>query len=119
MLRDSDRVFTNLYGQADWRLNGARARGDWDGTKDLIAKGLDDLAAGARSVPALVVSVAAGRLRALGLVVGEPVSEPELRLFESLAAADPDGAHSRYNALLGELASYLRAAESRRSAADA
>ncbi len=41
MLRDSDRVFTNLYGQADWRLNGARARGDWDGTKDLIAKGRD------------------------------------------------------------------------------
>ncbi|MSO88662.1 MAG: NADH-quinone oxidoreductase subunit NuoF [Rhodospirillaceae bacterium] len=41
MLRDSDRVFTNLYGQADWRLNAARARGDWDGTKDLIAKGRD------------------------------------------------------------------------------
>ena len=41
MLRDSDRVFTNLYGQADWRLNGARMRGDWDGTKELIAKGRD------------------------------------------------------------------------------
>ena len=39
MLADSDRIFTNLYGQADWGLAGARARGDWDGTKDLILKG--------------------------------------------------------------------------------
>jgi NADH-quinone oxidoreductase subunit F len=39
MLRDEDRIFTNLYGEHDWRLAGARARGDWDGTKDLILKG--------------------------------------------------------------------------------
>ena len=39
MLADSDRIFTNLYGQADWGLAGARARGDWDGTQDLILKG--------------------------------------------------------------------------------
>ena len=39
MLADSDRIFTNLYGQADWGLAGARARGAWDGTKDLILKG--------------------------------------------------------------------------------
>ncbi|TQF85709.1 NADH-quinone oxidoreductase subunit NuoF [Elioraea sp. Yellowstone] len=41
MLADKDRIFTNLYGQHDWRLAGARARGDWDGTKELIAKGRD------------------------------------------------------------------------------
>jgi NADH-quinone oxidoreductase subunit F len=41
MLSDRDRIFTNLYGQYDWRLAGARARGDWDGTKDIIAKGRD------------------------------------------------------------------------------
>ncbi|WP_019014342.1 NADH-quinone oxidoreductase subunit NuoF [Elioraea tepidiphila] len=41
MLSDKDRIFTNLYGQHDWRLAGARARGDWDGTKELIAKGRD------------------------------------------------------------------------------
>jgi NADH-quinone oxidoreductase subunit F len=41
MLADKDRVFTNLYGQYDWRLKGARARGDWDGTKELILKGRD------------------------------------------------------------------------------
>ena len=41
MLADKDRIFTNLYGQHDWRLDGARARGDWDGTAGLIAKGRD------------------------------------------------------------------------------
>ncbi len=41
MLSDRDRIFTNLYGELDWTLKGARARGDWDGTADLIAKGRD------------------------------------------------------------------------------
>jgi NADH-quinone oxidoreductase subunit F len=41
MLSDKDRIFTNLYGVHDWRLPGARARGDWDGTKELILKGRD------------------------------------------------------------------------------
>src|SRR5579884_1656279 len=41
MLRDEDRIFTNLYGQHDWRLAGARRRGVWDGTKELIHKGRD------------------------------------------------------------------------------
>ncbi len=41
MLRDSDRVFTNLYGAHDWGLAGARQRGDWDGTKGLLEKGHD------------------------------------------------------------------------------
>jgi NADH-quinone oxidoreductase subunit F len=39
MLRDRDRIFTNLYGVQDWRLEAARARGDWDGTADILAKG--------------------------------------------------------------------------------
>jgi NADH-quinone oxidoreductase subunit F len=41
MLADADRIFTNLYGQGDWRLDGARHRGDWDGTRELILKGRD------------------------------------------------------------------------------
>jgi NADH-quinone oxidoreductase subunit F len=41
MLEDKDRVFTNLYGIHDWRLRGARARGGWDGTKAILAKGRD------------------------------------------------------------------------------
>ena len=43
MLRDRDRIFTNLYGIHDWRLKGAMARGDWDGTKAILAKGRDAL----------------------------------------------------------------------------
>jgi len=41
MLSDQDRIFTNLYGQHDWRLAGARRRGDWSGTKEIILKGRD------------------------------------------------------------------------------
>jgi NADH-quinone oxidoreductase subunit F len=39
MLADKDRIFTNLYGFEDWGLDGARARGDWDGTKAIMDKG--------------------------------------------------------------------------------
>jgi NADH-quinone oxidoreductase subunit F len=41
MLADRDRIFTNIYGLHDWRLEAARARGNWDGTKALIARGRD------------------------------------------------------------------------------
>ena len=41
MLRDEDRIFTNLYGFQDWRLEGARKRGDWDNTKAILDKGPD------------------------------------------------------------------------------
>jgi NADH-quinone oxidoreductase subunit F len=41
MLADKDRIFTNLYGYQDWGLKGAQARGDWDDTKALIARGQD------------------------------------------------------------------------------
>ena len=39
MLQDKDRIFKNLYGLHGWRLPAARARGAWDGTKDMIARG--------------------------------------------------------------------------------
>ena len=41
MLQDKDRIFTNLYGLHSWRLKAARARGAWDGTKEMIARGHD------------------------------------------------------------------------------
>ncbi|HZD25735.1 MAG TPA: NADH-quinone oxidoreductase subunit NuoF [Alphaproteobacteria bacterium] len=41
MLRDEDRIFTNLYGFEDWRLPAARKRGDWDGTGEILARGQD------------------------------------------------------------------------------
>ncbi|WP_374414065.1 NADH-quinone oxidoreductase subunit NuoF [Novosphingobium colocasiae] len=41
MLADKDRIFTNVYGYQPWNLKEAQARGAWDGTKDLIARGRD------------------------------------------------------------------------------
>ncbi len=41
MLKPQDRIFTNLYGFDDWRLAGAAARGDWDNTGAILAKGPD------------------------------------------------------------------------------
>ena len=41
MLADKDRIFTNLYGFQDAGLAGARARGQWNGTKAFIDKGHD------------------------------------------------------------------------------
>ena len=43
MLADKDRIFTNLYGQADWTLKGARERGDWDGTAEILARGRETI----------------------------------------------------------------------------
>ena len=40
-LEDKDRIFTNLYGFQDWGVKGALKRGDWDGTRDFLAKGQD------------------------------------------------------------------------------
>lgn len=39
MLPDQDRIFTNLYGQQDWRLAGAQKRGDWAETGNILVKG--------------------------------------------------------------------------------
>ncbi|WP_324743118.1 NADH-quinone oxidoreductase subunit NuoF [Tsuneonella sp. CC-YZS046] len=41
MLADKDRIFTNLYGFQPWNLKEAQARGDWDNTRDILAKGRD------------------------------------------------------------------------------
>ncbi len=41
MLKDQDRIFTNLYGMHDRTLKGAQSRGHWDGTAGIIEKGRD------------------------------------------------------------------------------
>jgi NADH-quinone oxidoreductase subunit F len=41
MLNDADRIYQNLYGLQDWKLPGAKARGDWDGTAAILARGRD------------------------------------------------------------------------------
>ena len=43
MLSDQDRIFTNLYGIHDVGLEGARKRGDWDGTAAIIARGREGI----------------------------------------------------------------------------
>lgn len=77
---------------------------------DLVRRGLLDLARGVRSTEALLVAVGAPRLAQLGIAV--PPHElplPEHTLYLHLATADPDSAHSRYNALVRRLVSFERA----------
>ena len=78
---------------------------------DLIAKGLADLARPSVTVEALLVSIAAPRLRDRGVHVAAPLADPEHRLYEQLAREDPDSAHSRYNALLRRLTGFESALE--------
>ncbi|KAM3568447.1 hypothetical protein VYU27_009430, partial [Nannochloropsis oceanica] len=40
-LKDQDRIFTNLYGEYDWRIDGAIQRGDWHMTKEIMWQGPD------------------------------------------------------------------------------
>jgi hypothetical protein len=79
---------------------------------DLVCQGIEDLSRGVESVPALLVSIGAPRLRMVGLEIPENViSSPEQRLYHRLWSDDPDVAHSRYNALIRRLISFERAAE--------
>ncbi len=39
MLADKDRIFTNLYGEAEWQLKAAQSRGIWADTAQYIKKG--------------------------------------------------------------------------------
>ena len=41
LLQDKDRIFTNLYGRHDWRLEAARQRGCWNGTAEILQEGRD------------------------------------------------------------------------------
>ena len=78
---------------------------------ELVLAGLDDLARGVESRESLLVSIGAERLRGAGIDVPEPFDSPEHRLYDLLAAAHGDAAHSRYNALVRRLVSFERAAD--------
>ena len=41
MLKEENKIFKNLYGYEKWNLEGARKRGIWSNTKNLISKGSD------------------------------------------------------------------------------
>jgi hypothetical protein len=80
--------------------------------QELVDAGLRDLAAGRESEAALLVAMAAPRLRAVGVEVPNGGGElPSHRLYELLSQRDPGGAHSRYNALVARIASFSRAVE--------
>lgn len=78
---------------------------------DLVARGLDDLRAGRRTIESLLVQIGGPRLRACGLDVPAAVESPERALYDLLAAEDPDSAHGRYNALVRRLVSFESALE--------
>ena len=79
---------------------------------ELVSEGLADLAAGRETESALIVAMAAPRLRALGYEVPsrEGSGPAHHRLYELLADSEHD-AHSRYNALIRRIVSFARAAE--------
>jgi hypothetical protein len=79
---------------------------------DLVAAGIEDLSAGVESPAALLVALARGRLVDAGLTIPPATTDrPAHRLYDLLASEDPEGAHSRYNALLRRIVSFARAAE--------
>jgi NADH-quinone oxidoreductase subunit F len=41
MLKDKDRIFTNLYGAESPSLAASKKRGDWEGTKEILKKGAE------------------------------------------------------------------------------
>jgi len=80
--------------------------------EEFIEQGIADLAAGLETVPSLLVSIGAPRLRRADLAIPfTTFDNPEHRLYELLAAENSDGAHSKYNALIRRLVSYKRAVE--------
>ena len=77
---------------------------------ELVEAGIRDLAEGLCTVPALVVSIGAPRLRQLGFEIPRPIENAEHALYGLLATEDDDSAHGRYNALVRRLVSFERAA---------
>lgn len=87
-----------------------RVREDLPG-HELVSRGFEDLAKGRESEESLLVAMAASRLRAIGFDVPEStVERPSHRLYELVSDVYADG-YSHYNALIGRMVSFARAAE--------
>lgn len=80
---------------------------------DLVVDGLSDLQDGRQTSSAALVEMAAPRLRDIGFDIPTTSSEEPAghRLYALLADEDPNGAYSRYNALVRRMASFASAAE--------
>lgn len=79
--------------------------------QDLVERGIADLRRNEATVEALLVSIGATRLRAVGLDVPAALPDPEVGLYRLLGSEHGDDAYGRYNALVRRLISYQRAAE--------
>ena len=80
-----------------------------------VERGIHDLTEDRLSTEALLVAVAASRLRGLGLSIPEETAlprEPDLALYESLRNY-PGDPYVRYNALRQELDSFISCLEAR------
>jgi hypothetical protein len=83
---------------------------------EFVTEGLKDLAERRITVPALLMEIAAPRLRRAGIPVPEipaQLLDAEIRLYRLLGAEHGVDAYSQYNALLRRLVSLSRAAEGR------
>lgn len=79
---------------------------------EIVEPGLADLAAGVESEAALVVGLAADRLRAAGVDVPVlPTGRPAHRLYLQLSERYGNDAHGRYGALIARVVAFARAAE--------
>jgi len=81
---------------------------------ELIEAGIASLRQGRLDTAGLLLLIARSRLEEAGIevpAITNPPNDPNLALYERLAASEPDAAHSRYNALLRQLNSFLAAAE--------
>ena len=78
---------------------------------DLVEQGVKDLARGEETVPALLVSIGAYRMRLAGLDVPEGIEDSEHRLYRMLGRKHGNAAPSQYNALIRRMVSFERALE--------
>ena len=79
---------------------------------DLVKAGIEALGRGEHTIEALLVALAARRLRELGLHIpkaADAITEPNLALYAAVCEAG--GGHSEYNALQRRLFSFARAAD--------
>jgi hypothetical protein len=86
--------------------------------EEYVREGFADLAAHRESVAALLIEIAAPRLRLAGLSVPEIPArtvDAEIRLYRLLGQEFGNEAHSQYNALLRRVASLASALEMRSS----
>lgn len=80
---------------------------------EIVLAGIADLKKGRMTTNALAVQSAAPRLRSLGLDAKSAEDDVPAahRLYWQLNRELGDAAHSRYNAILGRVLSFARAAE--------